>query len=346
MNLNNESPLSGERAQSPEAQPTGTSDQTRTEETTGGRIQVRQLDPASSRRVLPGLTSGRDGESGDSLRDPTKADGIGIRDQSRTLGPASDAQGQTVGTHSMERPDIHSGSGGHRQGRTISRVGPPSPGVISGGWPDGHNRSDMGKGNESSGDSAASAPERHHDKAAPLGQISPIRPTDGSAGTPALPEGSSNTPMIGKDTPRHSKYEGVATHHASRHISPTEQNSMTRVLLSIPRSQAPLSRSGIAAHEPHMPMANSAGLPAVLPAKAGMTASFLSPAKGRTLFNSPDQTRMTGDESASSGEGRPLNADIYPIRPVTYRRKCRRPDGCVLKAGDTSFCDRCITPDL
>lgn len=327
MNLSNESFLSGERAQSTEARPAGASDQTRTEETTGSRIQVRQLDPASSRRVLPGLTSGRDGESGASLRDPSKADGIGMRDQSRTLGPASDAHGQTVGTHSMERPDIHSGSVGHPHGRTMSRVGLQPRGVISDGSPDGRSRSGKDKSNESSGHPAVSAPERPQDKAAPPGQISPIRPTDGSygsAGTPALTEGSSNTPMIGNDTPRHSKYEGAATHHASRHISPTEQNSMTRVLLSIPRSQAPLSRSGIAAHEPHMPVANSAGSPAVLPAKAGMTASFLSPARGRTVFNSPDQTRMTGDESVSSGEGRPLNADIYSIRPVTYRRKCRR----------------------
>ncbi|WP_137136294.1 hypothetical protein [Rhizobium sp. FKY42] len=63
-------------------------------------------------------------------------------------------------------------------------------------------------------------------------------------------------------------------------------------------------------------------------------------------FSRMKMIRTKHQEVLSSAEGRPLNADIYPVRPLAYRRKCKRPDGCVLKTGDTSFCDRCITPDL
>lgn len=67
---------------------------------------------------------------------------------------------------------------------------------------------------------------------------------------------------------------------------------------------------------------------------------------GFSLYRHATKKETKPENGVSTAEGRPLNQDIYPIRPVTYHRKCRRPDGCVLKAGDTSFCDRCVTPDL
>lgn len=37
--------------------------------------------------------------------------------------------------------------------------------------------------------------------------------------------------------------------------------------------------------------------------------------------------------------------DFSRVNPVTYKQKCRRPGGCVLKINDSSFCDKCIKPE-
>lgn len=50
----------------------------------------------------------------------------------------------------------------------------------------------------------------------------------------------------------------------------------------------------------------------------------------------------TSEKQASTAEGRPSALEFWYTRPVTYRRKCRRPDGCMMKAGDSSFCDKCL----
>lgn len=70
------------------------------------------------------------------------------------------------------------------------------------------------------------------------------------------------------------------------------------------------------------------------------TALIAISALGRLRRRKSDEE--TSEKQASTAEGRPSALQFWYTRPVTYRRKCRRVDGCVMKAGDSSFCDKCL----
>lgn len=93
--------------------------------------------------------------------------------------------------------------------------------------------------------------------------------------------------------------------------------------------------------------ASTTSSPVGHPFRTTLPGYLLTALEGFAFIRRSRRDRVKSEElDVSSGEGRPLNADIYPVRAVTYRRRCKRPDGCVMKAGDTSFCDRCITTDF
>ena len=368
MNLEGAPPSSKNDGKAADALPSGLSGESRAQQEYCGRVQLHQANPSNSRRLQLSAASGRGADNEPQTLHQAKQD---------KKNNARRGEGQTYAisglSNSLEAiPDAahHPRQGivaGDKQDRLNQPQGlgridlksnrhdsPTDKQVLSGGNYTMPKRDGLTLLSQSSRHERA-IPSGHFRTATPIGN--PLNPGVLNSGVlnSGLPHPmathllhrSAHTPADSTPAADGKEFSDAVTQAGSERQTsgPDGQEKFTSSATK-PRPTRPAAATNHKEAKDQEVFAMLSPVAAIEQQQRPTIIGSLIWAFDRFLFLS--RLKTTGNkhpEVLSSAEGRPLNADIYPVRPVTHRRRCRRPGGCVLKAGDGSFCDRCVTAE-